>query len=58
MKLQIFSFSWKSFASDSVVSATLMTTTWEITILDNHSPLLSIWITEKKKKKISLYEDE
>ena len=41
MKLQIFSFSWKSFASDSVVSATLMTTTWEITILDNHSPLLT-----------------
>ncbi|RAL57760.1 ATP synthase F1 subunit epsilon [Candidatus Gracilibacteria bacterium GN02-872] len=41
MKLQIFSFSGKSFASDSVVSATLMTTTGEITILDNHSPLLT-----------------
>lgn len=41
MKLKIFSFSWESFASDTVVSATLMTSIWEITVLENHSPLLT-----------------
>lgn len=41
MKLKVFSFTWESFSADSVVSATLMTTTWEITILENHSPLLT-----------------
>ena len=41
MKLQILSFSWESFSSDNVISATLMTAIWEITILDNHSPLLT-----------------
>jgi len=41
MKLKIFSFSWESFSSDNVVSATLMTSIWEITLLDNHAPLLT-----------------
>jgi len=41
MKLKILSFSWESFSSEDVVSATLMTWIWEITILDNHSPLLT-----------------
>ncbi len=41
MKLKIFSFSWESFSSDQVVSATLMTSIWEITLLDNHAPLLT-----------------
>lgn len=41
MKLRILSFSWESFNSDKVVSATLMTTLWEITILDNHAPLVT-----------------
>ncbi|PZM80037.1 ATP synthase F1 subunit epsilon [Candidatus Gracilibacteria bacterium] len=41
MKLKIFSFSGESFASDTVVSATLMTSIGEITVLENHSPLLT-----------------
>ena len=39
MKLKMLSFSWKSFVSDNVISVTLMTAIWEITVLDNHSPL-------------------
>lgn len=41
MKLKIFSFSWGSFTSDSVVSVTFMSSVWEMTILNNHSPLLT-----------------
>ncbi len=41
MKLKIFSFSGESFSSNDVVSVTLMTAIWEITILENHSPLLT-----------------
>lgn len=41
MKLKMLSFSWESFNSDEVISITLMTAVWEITILDNHSPLLT-----------------
>ena len=41
MKLKILSFSWEAFSSDTVVSATLMTGIWEITALNNHSPLLT-----------------
>ena len=41
MKLQILSFSWESFSSDNVISVTLMTSIWEITVLDDHSPLLT-----------------
>jgi F0F1-type ATP synthase epsilon subunit len=41
MKLKILSFSWESFSSDNVISATMMTAIWEITVLDNHSPLLT-----------------
>ncbi len=41
MKLKILSFSWESFSSDNVVSATLMTSIGEITLLDNHAPLLT-----------------
>lgn len=41
MKLKILSFSGEIFFSDKVVSATVMTTSWEITILDNHYPLLT-----------------
>ncbi len=41
MKLKIFSFSGESFGSDEVKSVTLMTAVWEITVLDNHAPLLT-----------------
>ncbi len=41
MKLKILSFSGEIFSSDNVESATIMTTSWEITILNNHTPLLT-----------------
>ncbi len=59
MKLKIFSFSWGSFTSDSVVSVTFMSSVWEMTILENHSPLLTsvvpsnisvIYLNDSKEK--------
>lgn len=41
MKLKISSFTWESFNSDSVISVTLMTISWEITILEDHAPILT-----------------
>ncbi|MDD3145115.1 MAG: ATP synthase F1 subunit epsilon [Candidatus Gracilibacteria bacterium] len=41
MKLKMLSFSGKSFVSDNVISVTLMTAIGEITVLDNHSPLIT-----------------
>ena len=41
MKLKILSFTGESFTHDKVISATLMTWVGEITVLDNHSPLLT-----------------
>lgn len=41
MKLKILSFGGQSFSHDKVVSITLMTRMWEITVLDNHSPLIT-----------------
>ena len=41
MKLKIFSFSWGSFTSDSVVSVTFMSSVWEMSILNNNYPLLT-----------------
>lgn len=41
MKLKILSFSGEVFSSNKVLSATIMTTAWEITILNNHIPLLT-----------------
>lgn len=41
MKLRILSFSGESFNSDKVVSVTLATSLWEITILENHTPLVT-----------------
>lgn len=41
MKLKILSFWGEAFSSDNVVSATMMTWIGEITILDNHAPLLT-----------------
>lgn len=55
MKLKIFSFSWESFTSDSLVSVNFMTSDWEITILENHSSLL----TSLKPSNISIvYKNE
>lgn len=41
MKLEILSFNWKLFKSEKVVSITAMTKMWEITVLDNHSALIT-----------------
>lgn len=41
MKLEILSFNWKLFKSHSVLSVTAMTKMWEITVLDNHSSLIT-----------------
>lgn len=55
MKLKILSFSWEQFKSDNVISATIMTTNWEITVLDNHSPLLT---SVKPSTMYIIYVDE
>ena len=41
MKLNILSFDWKKIEKENVVSITLMTKSGEITVLDNHSPLIT-----------------
>jgi len=41
MKLEILSFNWKLFKSENVVSITAMTKAWEITVLSNHSALIT-----------------
>jgi len=41
MKLEILSFNGKLFKSHTVTSVTAMTTSWEITVLDNHIPLIT-----------------
>jgi len=41
MKLNIISFDWKKIQKDKVISVTLMTKAWEITILDKHTPLIT-----------------
>lgn len=41
MKLNILSFDWKKIEKENVISVTLMTKAWEITILDKHTPLIT-----------------
>ncbi len=41
MNLNILSFDWKKIQKDNVISVTLMTKAWEITILDKHTPLIT-----------------
>jgi ATP synthase F1 epsilon subunit len=41
MKLEILSFNWKLFKSESVSSVTAVTRAWEITLLNNHSALIT-----------------
>ncbi len=41
MKLKVLSFSWEKFSSEKVVSVRLRTSLWQITVLDNHAPLLA-----------------
>ena len=42
MKLEILSFTWKLFRSDTVEQFTAMTKIWEITLLENHTPLVTV----------------
>jgi len=41
MKLELISFSWELFKSDNVESLSTITKSWEITVLNNHSPLIT-----------------
>jgi len=41
MKLKVLSFSWENFSHESVTSLTVMTKSGEVTILDNHSPMIA-----------------
>ncbi len=42
MKLEILSFTWNLFKSEKVEQVTAMTKTGEVTILDNHTPLVTV----------------
>jgi len=41
MELKILSFEWESFLKKKVISVTLLTGVWEITVLENHEPLMT-----------------
>lgn len=41
MKLEILSFTWNLFKSDTVTSVTAMTGIWEVTILKDHTPIVT-----------------
>lgn len=55
MKLKILSFSGGGFTSESVESVTLMTGGWELTILEDHAPLLA---SMKPSTMYIIYTDE
>lgn len=55
MKVNIYSFNWENFSSEKVISVTMMTMMWEITILDRHTPLLSAF---KPSTLFLVYKDE
>ncbi len=63
MELKILSFSGESFNHDGVISATLMTALGEITVLNNHSPLLTsvrpstMYIIYKDKNGVEYRDD-
>jgi len=41
MELKILSFEWESFLNERVVSVTMLTWVGEITVLENHEPLMT-----------------
>ncbi len=55
MKLKILSFGGQSFSNENVVSATIMTQMGEITVLDNHAPLIT---AIKPSTMYIIYKDE
>lgn len=42
MKIEILSFEWNLFKSDTVEEVTAMTKVWEVTILKDHTPLVTV----------------
>lgn len=42
MKLEILSFTWNLFRSETVEQVTAMTKVGEVTLLENHSPLVTV----------------
>ena len=63
MKLKILSFSGENFKHDDVISVTVMTKSWEITILDKHSPMIAsiepcvLYIKYKDENNVDQRED-
>ena len=55
MNLTILSFDWKKIERSNVVSVTLMTKAWEITVLDKHTPLIT---SVKPSTMYYIYTDE
>jgi len=55
MKLKILSFSGGGFTSETVESVTLMTGGWELTILEDHTPMLA---SMKPSTMYIIYTDE
>ena len=55
MKLKILSFGGEAFSSETVSSVTLMTAIGEITVLDDHAPLLT---SIKPSTLYVVYKDE
>lgn len=41
MKIKVLSFSGENFSHNTVTSLTVMTKSGEVTILDNHSPMIA-----------------
>ena len=41
MKLKVLSFSGENFFWNHAISITVMTSSWEITLLDNHAPMIT-----------------
>jgi F0F1-type ATP synthase epsilon subunit len=69
MKIEILSFAGNLFKSETVESVTAMTKVWEITILEGHTPLVTVmnpsivnivYIDDagEKKGEILPYEEE
>jgi ATP synthase F1 epsilon subunit len=42
MKIEILSFTWNLFKSETVEQVTAMTKVWEVTILKDHTPLVTV----------------
>ncbi len=63
MELKILSFEWESFVNKNVTSVTLLTWVGEITVLENHVPLMTyvepstLYIDYKDENGVSYRDD-